>query len=176
MVSAEQMTREIPPDRLASLLGVGASPDAGRRSAPRKAKADLLRVRLAGPLPAEPGSRRPLSAVVDRVCKEMLPLQGRALGHILLGDAVELDDLTKVRRYGKKQARRSDAEPQRSVAVTIYYAAIAAALLGHGAKISSHSYRSLAEAFQMLAGKDWMTPGLAGLFTRAQACCETKTG
>lgn len=176
MVSVEHMTREIRPDRLARLLGLGASPDAGERLAPRKSKGDLLRARLAGPLPAEPSPKRPLSAVVDRVCKEMLPLQGRALGDILLGEGVDLKDLTKVRRYGKRQARRSDAEPQHSVAVTIYYAAIAGALLGHGAKISSHSYRSLAGAFQMLAARSWMTPELAGLFTRARACCETKAG
>ncbi|KPL20813.1 MAG: hypothetical protein AMJ75_11170 [Phycisphaerae bacterium SM1_79] len=66
------------------------------------------------------------------------------------------------------------SEPEHAVAVAIYYAAIASALVFHDVKVTTHSYESLEASFTRLINKPWMSAELNSLFIRALKLCRKK--
>jgi hypothetical protein len=82
--------------------------------------------------------------------------------------------LGAIKAYGKKLSFTVVHETESSIGVTMYHAAIAAALLGHDERISSSSFEELADAFDLLGGKSWMLAELVDLFTKACGVCREK--
>ena len=97
------------------------------------------------------------------------------IGHILLSGQGELDDLRKIKEWGKTLARRNKSEPCHTVAIVLYYGAIASALLQHGARITSYSYKALAESLRNLVHKPWMSPRMGSHFARAADLCDSES-
>ena len=148
------MTNVVPtfgaePESFVRLLSLGLGGDKRDSGAAEQAKADLLRARLAGPLP--PG--------------------GRPLGEALLDEATAPAVLERIKDYGKSLVRRKQSDAEHSVGTAIYYAAIASALVFQGTKITRHSYPALADAFDKLSEKPWMAPELLRQFSRAREIC-----
>lgn len=167
-------TLGIPPERVARLLAIGTEgPYPGPESAD-EASARLLRDRLAGPLPLEESVVDALPVVLGRFCREVLPMAGRPLGEILADSTASRDALELIKDYGKILSHRHRDTAQQSVAIAIYYAAIAAALVHHGHKITAHSYEKLATAFGRLIEKKWMEDDMARLFAQAKDICSGK--
>ncbi len=164
------------PERLARLLGLGMETSSDGETDPETSKAELLRLRLVGTLPLETVVIDAIPAIAGRLCEALLPLRGKALGEAILDQTTELDMLKKVKDYSKKLASRDDSEAEHTVSVTIYFAAIASALLFHDCRITSYTYPSLAEAFGSLIDKPWLTPELARHFAKARKLCEKKAG
>ncbi|MCK4623935.1 MAG: hypothetical protein KAV00_01395 [Phycisphaerae bacterium] len=164
----ETTTFGFSPKRMAKLLGIGVEDDGQSNEAVTEAKAELLRARFAGPLPLETAVVDVLPTLMGKLCQELLPLGGRPLGEVLLDEETGLDVLEKIKAYGKKLARQD--EPERSVGITVYYTAIASALLFHDKKITGHSYRYLRDSFDAI-DKDWMPGNLARHITKAQRIC-----
>jgi len=163
------------PERLARLLGMGVECGGEGESDPDTSKEELLRLRLAGTLPLETAVIDAIPAIAGRLCEELLPLRGKALGESLLDEGTALDVLEKVKAYGKKLAAREDSDVEHAVSVTIYFAAIASALLFHDRKITSYTYPGLAEAFGTLIDKPWMEPALARHFSKARKFCKKRS-
>jgi len=160
------------PERLAKLLDVGSiDVDDGGRSSPSKAAADLMRRRFGDPLHIE-GRAESVTAVLGGPCGEMAPGEGRPLGDVLLDPDTPLEILETIKQYGKALASRWDEGPEHVVAVTIYYAAIAAALSFHRRKITSRSRRELSDSLRVLMNDQWIIPGLARLFDTVHTLCE----
>ena len=151
-------------DGLAELLRIGAG-------SPEDAKADLLAARVAGPLPLDAAGADKMQAIVGRLRERLMPLHGRPLRDALLDEQTALDDLVTIKEYGKQLAAREDSEVAHAVAVAVYFAAIAAALVSHGKRITSYSYPALVSAFGVLVDKRWMLPELARLFSKAKRIC-----
>ena len=164
------------PERLARLLGLGMEGDSSVETDPDTSKEELLRLRLAGTLPLETAVIDAIPAIAGRLCEELLPLRGKALGEALLDETTELRVLKKVKDYGKKLAARQDSDVEHAVSVTIYFAAIAGALLFHDHKITNYSYPALGEAFGTLIDKPWMAPELARHFSKARKLCKKRSG
>ena len=162
------------PERLATLLDAGSGDDGncGQQPAPQAA-AQLMRQRLAGPLRID-GCVDSLSSLLERPCPEMLPVADRPLGEVLLDPGTPLEILETLKQYGKNLSARWEEGPEHVVAVTIYYAAIAAALGSHASKITARSYRELADSLQILMDDRWITPELAGLFDTADTLCRAE--
>ena len=57
---------------------------------------------------------------------------------------------------------------------TIYYAAIAAALVHHDERITKYSWETLAERFSLLAQRMWIDQDIRDLFARAAGLCREK--
>lgn len=172
---AADSTDSLSPDRLRRLLGLTFDAEAqDAQAAAREAAARMLRVRLAGPLPAGAAAVDELQAVL-RLRKDLLPEGGRSLGEALLDGKASLGSLRGIKDYGKKLGSQRGSEAQHAVAVAIYYAAIASSLLFHRRRITSYSYEALVEWFGMLADKQWMTPELAAHFAKARDLCRRKT-
>ena len=92
----------------------------------------------------------------------------------MLDEATELRVLKRVKDYGKQLASREDSDVEHAVSITIYFAAIASALLFCDHKITSYTYPALGEAFGTLIDKPWMTPELARHFSKARKLCKKK--
>jgi len=161
-------------DRLAWLLAVGTEAEEDSGAALDQAKGDLLRARLGGLLPVEPDDRDPEGAAWGQLMQEALPLGGRSLGEVLLDRRTGPGTLETIKDYAKRLGK--DPEPSRSVALAIYFAAIAAALLYHDLKITRHGYPALVKALGKLAEAPWMPRRLAGHFRRGRDLCSQRAG
>ena len=170
-MSEKSTTAGASPENLAGLFGVCPGEKDGREPPdPTEAKEHLLRWVLAGALPGQGELQKSLPAMAD----QLHPLGRRPLGEVLLDAGTPLEAIQEIKSHGKRLAAGTRPEEEHSVAVTVYFAAIASAMLFHGKKITSHSWPALAEHFDGLAGKTWMAPELAGHFARARELCRAR--
>jgi len=163
------------PESLARLLGIAlySDPDEGKDKS-TDTTAQLLKARLAGTLPLDTTVVEELPAILGQLRKDLMPLGGRTLGEALIDPKSDLGVIKKIRRYAKKMASRKRSEADRAVAVAIYYAAIANALVFHDVKVTTHSYESLEASFAKLINKPWISAELNILFVRALKLCQKK--
>ncbi len=168
-------TSGLSPKRLARLLGIGLESEQEKdRGKSDFNTAELLNVRLEGILPLDTTIVEELPAILGRLFRDFIPCDRKNLGQVLTNPKADLDTIQKIRGYAKKMASRKEPGAEKTVAVAIYYAAIANALLYHDIKITTHSYESLTDSFQRLSGKPWMSAELTGLLKKACALCRKK--
>jgi hypothetical protein len=171
-----ESTMGLSPERLARLMAVGAEEIPHEvKEAPTEMTAEVLRERLAGPLPLDKAFADSVPEILRRPCGELSPVAGSPLGRVLLAPETDPAVLETVKEYGKGLSLKWKGGALHAAAVAVYYAAIASALVLHDRKITSHSYRSLADSFDMMIKKPWMMPELARLFKEAgDACADRK--
>ena len=141
---------------------------------PDETKAELLRQRLAEVSPVERLIVASLPEVVSRLRRELLPLNSKSLGQVLLDPATDIAVLDKIKDYSKKLVAQSKSSHEHDVGIAIYFAAIASALASQNRKISSHSYEFLEVSFAELANKRWISPELSELFQKAHQISAAK--
>ena len=159
---------------LANLLGLGVEQSPSGEPSSHEIKADLLRTSLRGTLPLDSAVVEALPALLGRLREEVLPLEGKPLGEVLLNERTELGVLDKIKEHWKGRSTARCGEAAHAVGITIYFAAIASALLFHHTKITSYPYASLAESFKTMTERRWMAPELARHFSRARKLCRKK--
>lgn len=162
-------------DQLTKILSLGAAdavPPTG--FCDEDMIAGHLRGQLAEPLEADSELLVALGPVLERSGVKSPELVGRSLCSVLTDGKAGLELLGAVKTYGKKVSFTVVHETDGSVGVTMYHGAIASALLGHDEKISSSSWKDLAGAFDLLAGKGWMMAELADMFSKASSVCRKK--
>lgn len=163
------------PEQIGRLLAVGADAGASEdERPPDRVTEDLLRDRLAGPLPLDKAVVDSLPVILGRLCRELLPLAGKPLGEVLLDPDTELSVLETVKDYGKGLPLGRKKGPEHAIAIAIYYAAIASALLYHDRKITEHSYENLEKSFAMLIDRRWLPPELSRHLAKAGKACKRK--
>ena len=162
-------TYGLSPGTLERLLGIGVGDGSGEDA--KATKEQLLCARLDGTLPLDTAVVRALPVLLGKLQKEMLPLGGKSLGDALLDPSTDLEDLKRVKDHAKQQAARKASESEHAVAIAIYYAAIASALLFCGERITAYSYEKLAASFDMLVDKRWIAPELARHLSKARKFC-----
>ena len=141
-------------EQLARILAIGADAGGGEGEVLPGVSADGL-----GPsLPGDAGSPHP-------------DIQTHAIGDLLLRPDTDLAELTSLKQYAKDLSRQDVPELSREVAITVYYAAIAAALVHHGRKIANFSYGELEAAFTRLIEAGWIAWDIADLLARARKIC-----
>jgi hypothetical protein len=160
---------------LHGLLGVGVGKDVPQDAASvDRAAGELLCARLEGTLPLNTAVVDAFPAILGKLQKALLPLEGKPLGKVLFDVNTELDIIKSIKDYGKKLAARRDSEADHSAATAIYFAAIASALLFHGERITSYSYEHLRESFNELIEGTWIPQELSRHFSKARKMCEKK--
>lgn len=137
--------------------------------------AELLRQRLGGALPLEHIIVDSLLDVLHGYQRDLLPLSGRPLSELILSPITELAVLQTIKDHGKQLARRPGcSDSERDCGLSLYFAAIASALVFHGQKITTHSWESLQRSFAALIEKPWMTQELRALLARAREACRQR--
>jgi len=116
--------------------------------------------------------REALSALMAQPCDRVAILQGRTTGSLLLDRQTDPAILRLVKEHGKTLVRAGGPRTSRDAAVTVYYAAIASALVHHREKITHFPHGALSRSFRTLCAKRWIPVELRSLFAEAQGLCE----
>lgn len=76
--------------------------------------------------------------------------------------------------YGRRLSANAESEAEDHTAITIYYAAIAHALIYHDLKIAKYSYTDLKKSFFQLSRQNWIPENLCDLFRKASEYCKAR--
>jgi hypothetical protein len=173
----KKSTYGLTPDQLADLLSIGIDDSnfVGKVS-DDKAIAGMLQNWLIRSLPKDSSLLDSLLVIMGKMGYGVQSLAGKSLGQVLLDPESDIGLLQAVKTYGKKLAYTVDSEAEDAIAITMYHAAIAKSLVYHCEKISTSSYDKLEQSFTMLIEKEWMTPELKEMFSKARSICQEKRG
>jgi hypothetical protein len=158
------------PSQLAALLHLADADAADQCKATDDEKRAALAFLLARPVHAESG----LDAIADvlgRKCPAIEPLEGAEIGAALLGPAASADARRVLKDYARALAAESTGPAERIAARSVYYLAIAGALVHCEAKITNHSHRKLAIALAALCAKPWIEGPTEKLLAAAGDLC-----
>jgi len=161
-------TSDMGPEQLARLFGITLdtlSNETDETAADTSAQ--LLEARLAGVLALDTTVLHNLPAVIAQLDKDIFTGPGLPLGRVLTDPKSDIQTIKNIKRYAKNISSNKNHQAQHTVAIAVYYAAIANALLFHNAKITTHSDEALKAQFKKLSDKPWMSKDLAHLFTKA---------
>ena len=162
-------------DQLAGLFSLGVDcPAEGHEGQQRMAA--MLREHLTCALPSGPLLLDALVMMVGRLGYETRALGGKTLVEVLLDPRTDPGLLRAIKECCKRLSSSLESKVESAIATTLYYAAMAGALVYHDKKITQHSYDALDGAFAMLIEKPWMDRELAGLFSSARSICQGKRG
>lgn len=159
------------PKRIGRLFGITFDSHTQDIAGPDDSTSGLLQACLAATASAETEGTGSWPGVIATLQEDPGFDPGRSLGDVLMDPTSDLDAVRKIRRYAKRRASREDSEAERNVATTIYFAAIASALLFHGVKITTYPYETLEASFNKLIAKRWMPAELAQFFVKAREAC-----
>jgi hypothetical protein len=162
------------PKKLANLLGITFDSEKEDKPDSKETIAQMLEARLASPLLPDTTMLQSVRSETSQRDEDVELYSGVPLGDVLTASNSDFAIVKEIRRYAKRMTRGKDSQAEH-VAVTIYFAAIANALLFHQAKITSYSYESLEISFNKLIKKSWMPQGLRQLFVDAAEACRNKT-
>ncbi len=164
-------------DQLAGLFSLGVEDADPACAADQDEKmAGLLREQLSCVLPKDMLLFDALVMMMGRLGCDVRSLAGRSLLEVLLSPQSDLGLLQAIKDCSKKLSFSLDSQTEAALATTIYYAALASALVYHGRKITQYPYATLDQSFTTFAAKKWLLPELAGLFSRARSLCQDKRG
>jgi hypothetical protein len=162
-------------DQMQNLFSLGRSdPDPADEEGDNEKMAGLLREQLACALPECSLLFDALVMMMEQQGYDTQPLAGRPLRQVLSGPGSDIGLLRALKECSKTLSCTLDSEVEMALATTIYYAALAAALVHHHEKITQSSYEKLDESFALLIGKKWMVEELVGLFSHAQRICQSR--
>jgi hypothetical protein len=162
-------------EQLADLFAIGANE--GHQmddTCDDEAAAGLLRSQLNGVLPKDSIIVDSILMMMGRMGCDMRSLAGKSLAEVLFDPQSDVGLLQAVKDYSKKVSCSSMCATEAAVATSIYYAALASALVYHDKKITQYTYEALDESFALLIEKKWMEPALARLFSRARTICQQR--
>jgi len=161
-------------DQLAGLLKVGTDDDVSWLIEDQQPVGDLLRAKLGEPIPLDASKPDSVPAVLERPCEAMRAYP--SLAGLLADPEADVVALRTLKDYAKTLARLSRCAAAESVTTTLYYAAIAAALVHGGVRITQHDYGSLGTYFTRLLKQPWFPDALKGLFRKAGDVCQQCAG
>ena len=171
----EKSTYGLRLDQLAGLFSLGTDgPVEGREGQERMA--DLLREHLTSALPTGLLLLDALMMMMGRLGYNTRSIAGKTIVGVVLNPQSDIGLLRAIKECCKRLSSSLESKPEAAIATTLYYAAMASALVYHRQRITQHSYEALDAAFAMLADKPWMDQDLAGLFSQARSLCQGRRG
>ena len=140
-----------------------------------KNRASVLLDVLGSKLPVNPALLESLPPVLRALSEELRSVSGLPLGDLLQDSKTKIAVIRRIKDFGKELGNSAKDKIERDVALALYFAAIAGALVFHKVRISQYSYEQLSESFEVLTQHDWITPGLATLYEDARRYCARKS-
>jgi hypothetical protein len=162
-------------NQMASLFSLGVSePDPADEKGDSERMAALLQEQLASALTKRSLLFDTLVMMLDQQGHDTHTLAARSLGEVLLSPRSDIALLQGIKDCSKGLSDRLDSQAERMLATTLYFAALASALVYRDRKITQNTYEKLEKSFALLIEKKWMDQGLVELFSRARRICETR--
>ena len=162
------------PEKLAHLISSCAGIHLPEEKNKEQQKAELLRDMLEDVLPLDPEAAESLPIILKRMYQELRPLAGDSLAQLLQTPDTDINAIEKIKDYGKNTSNFAESEVEHQTAITVYYTAIASALVFHKKKITQYTYTQLEESFSTLVNQKWITSEITQLFAQAQDICKQK--
>jgi len=163
------------PKKLAKLLGIGSDiPETAIEVDQKQKKAELLHDRLAENLPTDPALVKSTPVIREHESQTLEQLAGESIKGLLLNSKANILVIKSVKDYCKKLTKGAKSKFEHDTAVVIYYLAIASALLFHDKKITTYSYKSLADSFSKLIAEGWLPKDIVKFFEQASQLCQEK--
>lgn len=161
------------PEKVAELLNIAK--DVG--SAPvdiNQHKSDLINEKLRETVPIYFSTEQKPTKKLKRLRHTIAALSGEPVGELLENPKTDIKLIRMIKDYGRKLSAYAESEIEHHVSNTIYYAAIAHALVYNDVKITNYSYENLIDFFNHLSNEKWMPKTLCSLFIKANEYCVTK--
>ena len=134
-------------------------------------RSELLEDLLEEPLPGGRIDQSSISKHLDSVCDISGLTDSVSLRELLFHPDTAISALHRTRKHGKILLRQARSPIQQDVATTLYYAAIASALVFHNERISRLSKDKLRQTLSTLSQATWLPSDLATLLKKALMCC-----
>jgi hypothetical protein len=177
MKMEDESTHGLRLDQLAGLLSLGLeAPDPADAEGQDRRMTGLLHEQLSCVLPRSMLLFDALVMMMGRLGCDVRSLAGRSLLEVLRNPESDIGLLQAIKDCSKKLSFGLESKTEAALATTIYYAALASALVYHNRKITGYSYEALDQSFATFAAKSWMGPELTELFSRARSICGVKRG
>ena len=101
---------------------------------------------------------------------------GPSIRELLQDPKTDVAMLQRVKEYAKTLGRNAGSDVEKDVFLAVYFAAIAAAMVFHGERITEHVNADLARFLMSYARAIWMPPNLVELFVKAGERSADSTG
>ena len=166
-------TYGLDPEKVVELLNIGK--DAG--SAPldiNQHKSELIREKLNETIPIYFSTEKIPTKKLQRLRHTIAILSGEPIGKLLDQPQTDIKLIRMIKNYGRKLSSCSESEAEHHISNTIYYAAIAHALIYHNLKITNYSYQNLKNSYDHLSKENWIPRNLIKLFQKASEYCQKR--
>ena len=161
------------PEKVVELLSIGRDVSSDEENADQD-KSDLLNEQLNQAIPTfipdEAKDARNLSSLGHTIAI----LSGEPMGKLLKESKTDIILIKMIKDYARKLSGNTESQDEKYAYNTLYYAAIAHALVFQNQKITSSSYKELNYSFSHLKEDDWIPEDLLALFQKATDFCEAK--
>lgn len=135
---------------------------------------ELFENRMAASLPEDFFGKRELPDHLSVLCDISGISKSETFKSVIKSDKAELGLLVKIKDYFKGLSGKSVDDVEYQIYISIYYAAIANAMLHRDEKISSHSYEELAASYTRLLKEDWLPNYIVQIYRNALTYCTEK--
>jgi len=163
------------PDKLAQLWNIGSETDRAEPGVDQDSrKTELLRDLLAAALPARPDKGKSRSIEKTHLQSVVSSITDKPIERLIQNLGTDVALLREVKDHGKRLSDRAESKAEYHVANTVYYAAIASALVFHDKRITKFSYKDLEKYFRRLDKEKWIPQALRSLFSRAAEYCQMR--
>jgi len=159
-------------DKLAQLLRLGADEqNVGDPEDSERQKARQLAALLNRSVPAKAVVIQTLPAIMQQVCQALESLSTSHMDEVLLDPNSDVAVIEPIKSYAKQLTKSASTDVEREVALVLYYAAIASALVFHNKHITKNSTAKLGKSFKRLSALAWVDKKIVGLLKDATTLC-----
>jgi len=116
------------------------------------------------------------ATLLDCFKTQMLHYSGNSVKDLLADPHTSLVLIWHLKDRFKEQSSCSASQAERHIAIALYFAAIAHALVCHECMITQYDQSYLLQSFKQLAQKRWMLGSLRDLYLKASEHCERNPG
>lgn len=138
-----------------------------------KIKLELLNNHLDCPISEKNDNHGIAPIIISQVAKRLKCFSGKPLRDILFDPSADIETIIILKDYAKKLSRQDTTDSDYAVAIAIYYAAIANAIVYHDKKITSHSNHYLLKFYSNMLEKRWLPGEIRTLYTKAKTALST---
>jgi hypothetical protein len=160
--------------KIARIMQIGCERDVEQSPSVPEDAAGLLQDWLSQPFSYDHGLNIYASDLSQIPCQPPALLRTKTVGDVLGDQRTTTSVLKRLKALGKGLSAKEGDPARRDVGLTLYYGAIANALVFHGVRITRLSLAELRRSFALLAGKEWMPLGLRSLFQEACERCASE--
>lgn len=163
----------LPPEKLGHLLSLCSEKDQVDKGIDHDQKmSEALEDLLASSLPRSIYDSTSVKNELSHLCNISGLAYGDSLRDMLLNPQMDITLIKKIKDYAKNLSKKGVSEVEKDTASTVYYAAIASALVHQHQKISKFSIKNLKRTFSDLSKTTWVPSDLAELFKEAKQYCQ----